>query len=205
MTFSRPAAVAWLLLLLVAPVVTFATPLSMKDVIDLRRAKTDYADIVAKAKEQGIAFDIDVRAESRLRVMRFKPEHIAELKRIKDQQDNPTPPAGDAAPGDEKPAKPDDPLAKKALAEAPYGPRKSDGWQASTLSLIKAINHAANANVVMVEARAITLSAKQAIADRYIRDIQSLEAMLAKTFPDPIRTGTDKRSAHIVILETRYG
>ncbi len=176
-------------------------PMTMDDIVKLRRKRATYEEVVDEARKRGLAFDIDKKIEGRLRIMRFKPDHIEALKQIKENQDKPK--TGPGAPG-AGPVPADDPLARKALAEAPYGPRKSEPWHDGVLELIKAINAASTANLTMVPTRNYTVSAKKQYAVRYAKDVAKLEAHLRKTFPEPIKSGTNKKSTHIIILETRY-
>ena len=51
---------------------------------------------------------------------------------------------------------------------------------------------------------ALHLWAAKDIQDTFLPDIKKLEKMLESRFPEPIRSGLDPRSAHIVLIKRRY-
>ena len=54
--------------------------LTMKDIIRMRRSKMSPDEIVEKATDQGVAFEVTPVLERQLRRMGFKPEQIEALK-----------------------------------------------------------------------------------------------------------------------------
>ncbi len=55
-----------------------------------------------------------------------------------------------------------------------------------------------------VETKHFTLWAAKDIQDTFLPDIKKLEKLLETHWPEPIRSGLDKRSAHIVLIKRRY-
>jgi hypothetical protein len=162
--------------------------LTMKDVIKMRRDKLSHDDIVGQAKQQGVAFEVTPTLRLKLRRMGFDDEQIAAMKDSYGPRPKP----------------------KKTAAENPdpiepgKGLRTTGAYRDRVRAEVEQICKRSGAELSPVETVHFTLWAAKDIHKTFLPDIQKLEKMLETRFPEPIRSGLDKRSAHIVLIKRRY-
>ncbi len=163
--------------------------LTMKDFLRMRHNKMSPDDIVEKAKQQGVAFEVTPPIERQLRRMGFKPEQIEAIKDSYGPR-----PKEEKTGGEEKPA----PI------EPGKGLRTTDAQRDRTREVVEKICKLSGAELSPVETAHFTLWAAKDVQRTYLPDIKKLEQLLETRFPEPIRSGLDKRAAHIVLIKRRY-
>jgi len=155
--------------------------LTLPDIIEMRRQKLSPARIVEKAGEQGVGFEITAAARFQLRRMGFDAQQIEALH-------------------DAYVAK-----AERAVPLVPgQGLMTSEAQRDKILEQITEITKASGAAISPIASRHVTLWAAQDDQAVYLPDIQKLEKFLESKCKEPIRSGLDKRSAHIILIKHRY-
>jgi len=179
-------------------------PLTLKDIGKLRLERKTTAQIIELAKERGLAFQVDKEGAAALRAMQFKADDIDLLTRIADgryaAEQKKT--AEDAARAEAE--KPTAPKPGTAPAGVTAGPRMSNAQHEANAKRAERIWTASNTTTKMFPAETVTLVASEKTSKAHLPNLKKLEVELRKRFGEPIKTGTDKRSAHIVLLDTRY-
>lgn len=186
-------------------------PLTLQAIGKLRLAKTSNEQIIELAKQRGLAFEVDERAAGTLRAMRFSAAQVELLAKIADgryaiekkQAEE------EARRAEERRAqfeamKPKAPKPGTAPPGTNIGPRMSDAWHNNVANRVKRIHHASNTNTKFHPAETITVICSEKSAKVHLPDVKKTEQELRKKFDEPIKTGTDKRSAHIVLLDNTY-
>ena len=163
--------------------------LTMKDIGKMRHDKMSNDDIVEKAKEQGVAFEVTPAIRQRLRRMGFDDDQIAAIKECHGPRPKPDKAEGEEKPGPIEPGK---------------GLNTGDAQRDQTRAEVEQICKRSGAELSPVETVHFTLWAAKDIQATFLPDIQKLEKKLETGFPEPIRSGLDKRSAHIVLIKHRY-
>lgn len=161
-------------------------PLTMRDIARMRYQKMLPEKIVDKATQQGVAFPMTPANEKQLARLGFTAEQIAAIKeasapRSKEEQ-------ADAG----KPIVPGESL------------RSTDAQRDEMLAKIKRMNKASGAELIPAEARHTTLWAAKDDLPVYLPDVKKLEKFLETKFKDPLRSGLDKRAAHLVLVKRHY-
>lgn len=181
-----------------------AGPLTLKEIGKLRLERKTHAQIIDLIKERGLAFQVDKEAAGVLRSMQFKPEQIDLMTRIADGRY-----AEDLKNEKENAAKaeaekPQAPKAGTAPQGVNVGPRISDSAHDTINARALRIHTASNTNTKVFPLESVTLICSEESSKMHQPNLKKLEAALRKTYGEPIKTGTDKRSAHIVLLDNRY-
>ena len=157
--------------------------LTMKDIAAQRRQKVSCQRIVEKATARGVAFEATAVVQNQLRRMGFKPDQIDALK------DSYSPPA-------------------KADDAAPLVPgqglRSTAAQRERILAQIKQINRASGADLQAVQSRHVTLWAAKDDQAVFLPDIKKLDRFLESKCQEPLRSGLDKRAAHVILITRRY-
>jgi hypothetical protein len=164
-------------------------PLTMRDVNRMCRQRVPYADIVGKATEQGIAFEVTPAVQNQLRRMGFNAEQIAAMQQAFTPRDQP---------GKNDKEEPAEPIVPG------QGLYSSEAQRDDILERIQKVNKASGADLQPAEARHITLWAAKKDLDAFLPDIKKLERFLETKCKEPIRSGLDKRAAHVVLIPRRY-
>ena len=162
-------------------------PLLMKDIMQMLKMRLTPDDIFAKAQEQGIDFELTVPIQGQLRKSGFTQEQIDALKARKGkdpQQQQPQP--------------------QQAALVAGQNLRTSEDQRAAERERIEKITKLSTADAPPIEGAHITLWAAKDLQAVYFPDVKTLEKFLETKFDEPIRSGLDKRAAHIVLIKTRY-
>lgn len=197
--------VALLLVLICSlEVMADAPPLTFAEIGKLRLARNTHGQIVDLAKDRGIGFTLDAKGKARLRVMRFKPDQIALMEKIADGRWAAEKKKADVAKADWEATKPGAMKPGTAPAGVSIGPRMPEGWHKFILRQTKRIQDEAKTSTAIYPQRTVTVVCSKKAATVHLANVKKLEAILAKQFPEPIATGTDKRSATIVLLDDRY-
>ncbi len=187
--------VAWTTLVLLATVALNSghvargdeKPLTMRDIVRMRHDRLTPDKIVEKASEQGVGFTVTLGVEKQLARLGFTPKQIDAIKqaatpRPKDQED------GNA----EKPA---------AIVPG-QGLKSSDAQRERILEQVTKITKLSGANVQPVATRHVTLWAANDDRAAFLPDIRKIEKYLEAKCAEPLRSGLDKRAAHLVLLKT---
>jgi hypothetical protein len=166
--------------------------LTMKDIAQMRRDRIPYDKIVEKAAAQGVSFEVTPAVRGQLRRLGFK---TGQINAIQDSY-GPRAKPEDADNGG-KPEKP-------APVVPGQGLRTTDAQRDRTLEEIKKINKASGADLPPAEAEHVTLWAAKDIQAAFLPDIKKLEKFLQTKCKEPLRSGLDKRAAHVVLIKRRY-
>ena len=180
------------------------SPLTIAAIGKMRLAKKSNDQIIEAAKTRGIAFDFDSKTKGRLRAMRFKADQIELLGQIKDGTYAKLQAEQAAAKAKFEASKPKAPKAGTAPQGVFLGPRISDARHATILDRVTRIWKSSNTKTKMHSAETITVVCSEKSAKVHLTDVKKIEALIRKRFEQPLKTGTDKRSAFIVLLDTRY-
>ena len=163
-------------------------PLSMRDIARMRHQRLSPDKIVEKATEQGVSFAVTPGNEKQLGRLGFTPEQIDAIKEA-------------AAPR----AKAEGGEAGKPAAIVPgQGLKSSDAERDGTAELVAKITKLSAANVQPVASKHVTLWAAKDDQAAFMPDIKKIEMFLEGKCREPLRSGLDKRAAHLVLLKTRY-
>jgi hypothetical protein len=155
--------------------------LTLAEVAEMRRERLSQAKIVEKAAEQGAGFEVTAAVRFQLRRMGFDADQIEALQAAYTAK------------------------AEKSVPLVPgQGLRTTDAQRDKILEQITEITKASGAAVAPVAARHVTLWASQDDQRVYLPDIQKLEKLLESKCKEPIRSGLDKRSAHVILIKHRY-
>ena len=183
----RPHCIAgWVVLIAAASVSANSSaqgqdhPLMMRDISQMRRDRVSHREIVEKATEQGVGFEVTSSALNQLRRLGFSPDQITAIK----DAYSPRTKAEPVVPG--------------------QGLRTTDTQRDRELEQMQRIIKASGADVLPAPSQHFTLWAAKDVQPIFLPDIQRLEKFLQTRFKEPIRSGLDKRSAHIILLKSRY-
>ncbi len=181
-----------------------AGPLTIQEIGKLRLARKTHAQIIEIIKERGLSFEVDESNAAVLRSMGFKPADVELIARIADgryEQDMKKKAEEEARLEAEKPQPP---KAGTAPAGVTIGPRISEGAHETIAKRAMRIKEASNTLTKVFNTETVTLIASEKTSKIHLPNLKKLEADLRKRFGEPTKTGTDKRSAYIVLLDTRY-
>ncbi len=163
-------------------------PLSMRDIARMRHQRLSPDKIVEKATEQGVSFAVTPGNEKQLGRLGFTPEQIDAIKEA-------VAPRAKAEGGE----------ASKPAAIVPgQGLKSSDAERDGTAELVAKITKLSAAEVQPVASKHVTLWAAKGDRAAFMPDIKKIETFLEGKCREPLRSGLDKRSAHLVLLKTRY-
>jgi hypothetical protein len=164
-------------------------PLTMRDINRMCHQHVPFAEIAGKATEQGIAFEVTPAVQNQLRRMGFSAEQIAGMQQAF------TPPA---KPGKHEKEEPAEPIVPG------QGLHSSEAQRDEILERIQKVNKASGADLQAAEGRHVTLwGAKKDLAT-FFPDLKRLERFLETKCKEPIRSGLDKRAAHVLLIPRRY-
>jgi hypothetical protein len=163
-------------------------PLSMRDIARMRHERVTPEQIVEKASGQGVGFAVTPGVEKQLSRLGFTPEQIDAIK----EAASPKPKAERNAGRNAPPIVPGQGL--------PSGDAQRNKW----LELVAKITKLSGANVQPFESRHITLWTAKDIQAGFMPDLKKIEKFLEGKCQEPLRSGLDKRAAHLVLLKTRY-
>ena len=147
------------------------TRLTLKDIQRLREQRIAPERIVEKVAEQGRAFEVTAEVAEELRRRGFRPLQIHAIKE----------------------SSPDPLVPGKWLTT-------SDEQRNRTFEVVKQIAAKSKVDIKPIQSQHVTLWADKYIQRTYLPDIEKLEKFFHTKCAEPIRSGLDKRSAHIVLL-----
>lgn len=169
-----------------------SVPLTLDDIAKLRRQRVMQDKIVEKAAEQGVDFEVTPAERNKLRGMGFKPAQIDAMK------DAYRPPAEPGKPdAGDKPGLPGPLVPGKGL-------RTTDARRDQVQQNIAKINKASRADLQAAPAQHVTLWAAKDVQAAFLPEIKKLEDFFRTKCKEPIRSGLDKRSAHVILIARRY-
>jgi hypothetical protein len=164
-------------------------PLSLSDVRQLRREGKKPLEVVEVARRRGLSFAIDKKTDRMLRTLGFRKSMIDKLKSsaidLDAAVDDPHKPAAAI----DKP----NPSVKKPID------RDEEARNQAYAQRVQAMLAASRLRVTATPGANVTLIANPASTTKYSRVIGTIEAMIAKTFPEPLGAGPDRRSTYIVL------
>jgi hypothetical protein len=150
------------------------TRLTLEDVRRLRGKHTSAGQVADMVAEQGRAFEVTEESEREVRKLGFSTAQVAAIK--------------DASP---------DPLVPGKWLSSNDAERDAS---------MEAMRHVAAKSGVAIEpasTRHVTLWAAKGIQKTYLADLQKAEKFFHTKCAEPIRSGLDKRAAHVVLLNNR--
>jgi hypothetical protein len=163
-------------------------PLSLRDIARMRHDHVTPDQIVEKAADQGVDFSVTPGIEKQLSRLGFTPEHIEPIKQAGTPE-----------------AKAERESAKKAVAITPgAGLTTSDEQRDRVLEQITKITKLSGANVQQYPSRHVTVWAAKDDQAAFLPDVKKIERHLEGKCQEPLRSGLDKRAAHLLLLKTRY-
>ncbi len=205
---TRFSLVSCLLLVIVALLVQTVhaqdqatSPLTLDDIRKLRQQQKAHDEIVKLAAERGLAFDVQGSELVQLTRMRFTREQIDALREARANGPTGAAPAADPAAANEKPG---DAKPREENPDAPLGPRKPEAWQVMNEQVVKEIIQLSGVGVKPWPAGSFTIVASEPVAREHMADANRLQTMLARAYGGVFKSGLDRRSANIVLLETQY-
>ncbi len=148
------------------------TRLTLKDIQRLRDQGVATERIVEKVAEQGRAFEVTAEVVEELRRRGFRPVQIDAIK-----------------------ASSPDPLVPGKWLTT------SDEQRNRTFKEMKQVAAQSKADIEPIQSQHVTLWAAKKIQRTYLADIEKLEKFFHTKCAEPIRSGLDKRSAHIFLLK----
>ena len=163
-------------------------PLAMRDIARMRHDRVPVKTIVQRASEQGVDFKVTPGIEKQLDRLGFDADQIDALRQASAPRD--TPAGGDA---------------EKAPPIVPGEGLPGSDWQRNfVLDRVNKIAKLSGLGLQPVAMRHLTLWADKEAQDRFLPDIKKIENFLEGKFEEPLRSGLDKRTAHLVLLKTHY-
>ena len=145
--------------------------LTLTDVKKLRDRRISPGQIADSVAERGRAFEVTEDVARELRRLGFRP---AQIDAIKESSAEPLVPG-------------------KSLAT-------SDEEREQTLKEMKQVAVRSKAGIEPIESQHVTLWASKENQQTYLPDVQKLEKFFHTKCAEPIRSGLDKRSTHVVLL-----
>ena len=162
-------------------------PLSMRDIARLRHERVPPDKIAEKASEQGVDFTVTPGIAKQLGRLGFTAEQIDEVKHASG-------PRAKVEGGD----------AEKAAIVPGQGLTSSDAERDRQFELVAKITKLSGANVQPAASKHVTLWAAKDDQAAFMPNVKKIERYFESQCKEPLRSGLDKRAAHIVLLKTRY-
>ncbi len=149
-------------------------PLSLKDVLQLRQ-KMQPDDVLGKALERGIDFEVTKAIQNQLGKLGFTPVQLENLHSARGIE--PLPPL---VPGGQ--------LLEDEAARDNY------------FKQIQEITAEAAKDITPIQTPHVTLWAPKNLQPAVLAELKKLDLLMETKFQEPLRSGLDKRTAHIVLL-----
>jgi hypothetical protein len=150
------------------------TRLTLEDIQRLRRQRMTAEEVAEKVAEQGRAFEVTAEVVGQLRRLGFRP---AQIDAVKESSAEPLTPGKWLTTGSQR--------------------------RNQIFNEMKQVAAKSRAAVEPVQSQHATLWAGKDIQPVYLPDVQKLEKFFHTKCAEPIRSGLDKRSTHIVLLKDR--
>ena len=165
-------------------------PLSLRDIARLRHERVPPDKIADRAAEQGISFAVTPGVEKQLARLGFTAEQIDTIKQ-----------AATAGPkGQDEAGK-----AEKVAPIVPgEGLNRSEEERDRILQEVTKITKLSGANVQPVASKHITLWTAKDDQATFMPDVKKIETFLESRCKEPLRSGLERRAAHLILLKTRY-
>ena len=148
------------------------TRLSMKDIQRMRHKRMSPEQVADSVAEQGRGFEVTAEVVGQLRRLGFRP---AQIDAIKESSPEPL-------------------LPGKWLTT-------SDEERDQTFKQMKLVAARSRTAIRPIQSQHVTLWAAKETQQTYLPDVQKLEKFFHTKCAEPIRSGLDKRSTHIVLLK----
>ena len=148
------------------------TRLSMEDLRRMRRQRMSPQQVANRVAEQGRGFEVTADITRELRGLGFRPAQI------------------DAVKGS----------SRESLVPGKWL-TTSDGERDETFKEMKQVAVESGAAIEPIESQHVTLWAAKETQRTYLPDIEELERFFHTKCAEPIRSGLDKRSTHVVLLK----
>jgi hypothetical protein len=163
-------------------------PLAMSDIARLRHQRVSAKSIVNKATEQGVDFKVTPGIQKQLARLGFDADQIDAIRQASAPREKPAGGAADNGP----------PIV------AGEGLPGSEEQRKGVYERIAKIAKLSGVGLQPVAARHVTVWAAKDDRATVLPDIKKIENYLEGKCQEPLRSGLDKRSAHLVLLKTRY-
>ncbi len=171
-------------------------PLTLRDVARMKHDGLSLDKIVEKAAERGVEFEVTPGAAKQLARIGFQADQIDALK-----QSHGTKKAGAKKAAEKSGAKAE---GKVEPIVPGQGLKTTDAQRDAAQEQVARITKLSGANVQPITSQHVTLWAEKKDQANYLPDIKRLEKFLESKCQEPLRSGLDKRSAHIILLKSRY-
>jgi hypothetical protein len=148
------------------------TRLTLKDIEQLRRQRIAPEQVLENVAEQGRGFEVTAEVAGQLRGLGFQPAQIDAIRGS---------PAEPLVPG-------------KYLITSDE--RRNQIFKEMTQVAVKS-----GAAIEPIASQHVTLWAAKETQRTYLPDVQKLEKLFHTKYAEPIRSGLDKRSTHVVLLK----
>jgi hypothetical protein len=148
------------------------TRLTLTDIERLRQQRITPEQVLENVAEQGRGFEVTAEVAGQLRNLGFGP---AQIEAIKESSSDPLVPGKRLASKDER--------------------------RNQVLKQIKQVAAKSGVAIEPIESQRVTLWAAKDMQPIYLPDVQKLEKYFHTKFAEPIRSGLDKRSTHLVLLK----
>ena len=148
------------------------TRLALKDIQELRRQRVSPEQVLDKVAEQGRGFEVPAEVVGELRRLGFRR---AEIDAVKEASAEPLVPG------------------KWLLT--------TDAQREEVFKEMKQVALKSGAAIEPIQSQHVTLWAAKEIQKTYLPDLQKLEKFFHTKCAEPIRSGLDKRSTHVVLLK----
>ncbi len=148
--------------------------MSLDDVRQLRRKHTTPGKVIEMMAEEGRGFEVTDDVDSELHKLGFSTAQVAAIK--------------DASP---------DPLVPGKYLSS------KDVDRDATMELMQQVANKSGASIQPIASKHMTLWAAKSVQKTYLADLQKAEKFFHAKCVEPIRSGLDKRTTHIVLLNNR--
>ena len=202
-------------------------PLSLRDIGTLKQQRVPLDKIVEMAAEQGVSFTVTPVIEKQLGREGFTAEQIDALKlaftspkkadasqagKAKKPDSAVKSPKADKPDSAEKPDSADKPDSAEKPAKAGtaaaivpgQGLASSSEQRDYVLQQVTKITKLSGVSLEPLASKHVTLWAAKDDRAAFLLDIKKIETYFEGKCQEPLRSGLDKRSAHVVLLKTRY-
>ena len=197
-------------------------PLAMRDIARMRHDRVPAKTIVQRASDQGVDFKVTPGIEKQLARLGFDADQIDAVRQAwtsskslpAKKPHSKTQATKSRSPKRLRPKS--QPLINQPAISPRGEPEKAppivpgeglpsgEEQRKSVYDVVAKIAKLSGLNLPSVETRHFTLWASKADQARFLPEMKKIENYLEQNHAEPLRSGLDKRSAHLVVLKTRY-
>jgi hypothetical protein len=148
------------------------TRLTLKEIQQLRGRPMPAAEVAETVAERGRAFEVTAEVAGQLRRLGF---NAAQIDAVREASDEPLVPGNSLTTSDEQ--------------------------RDQVLEEMKQVTAKSKVNIEPIGSQHVTLWASKDVQQRYLADVNKVEKFFHTRCAEPIRSGLDKRSTHIILLK----